>query len=89
LFLFKNAGRHQKWIVPAFGALIGPVCLTVWCGILVLRGDNWLSLWHGDPEAGGLESWLIFASLIGLMTNSLYMVVLILRKPHTVPFASE
>jgi hypothetical protein len=87
LFLLRNVGRHQRWIVPALGALIGPVCLTLWCGILVLRGDNWLNLWHGDPEAGGLESSLIFASLIGLGTNSFYTVALILRNRHTVPGA--
>jgi hypothetical protein len=87
LFLFKNVDRHHGWIVPVIGALIGPVCLTLWCGILVLRGDNWLSLWNGDPEAGGLESSLLFASLIGLGTNSFYAAALILHKRLTVPGA--
>ena len=84
LFLFKNVDRHHRWIVPALGGFIGPVCLTLWCGILVLRGSNWPSIWNGDPEAGGLESALIFASLIGLSINSFYTVALILRKRHTV-----
>ena len=84
LFLFKNVDRHHRWIVPALGGIIGPVCLTLWCGILVLRGSNWPSIWNGDPEAGGLESALIFASLIGLSINSFYTVALILRKRHTV-----
>jgi hypothetical protein len=84
LFLFKN-DRNDRWIVPALGALIGPVCLTLWSGVLVLRGSNWLSIWNGDPEAGGLKSWLICASLIGLGTNSFYTLALALRKPHTVP----
>ncbi len=87
LFLLKNVDRHHRWIVPALGAFIGPVSLILWCGILVLRGSNWLSLWNGDPEAGGLESALIFASLIGLGTNSFYTVALILRKRHTVSSA--
>ena len=87
LFLLKNVGRHSKWIVPALGGLIGPVCLTLWCGILVLRGGNWASIWNGDPEAGGLESALIFASLIGLATNSFYTVALILFERLTAPHA--
>jgi len=80
LLLLKNVDRHHGWVVPALGALIGPACLTLWCAILVLRGNTWASLWQGDPEAGGLESALIFASLIGLSTNSFYTVALILRK---------
>lgn len=89
LFLLKNVGRHSKWIVPAVGGLIGPVCLTLWCGILVLRGGNWASIWNGDPEAGGLGSALIFASLIGLATNSFYTVALILFERLTVPRAQR
>ena len=54
LFLFKNVDRRHRWIVPALGALIGPVCLILWCGILVLRGNNWPSIWNGDREAVGL-----------------------------------
>jgi hypothetical protein len=87
LFLFKNAGRHHHWIVPAVGGLIGPFCLTLWCCILVLRGNDWLSLWKGDPEAGGLESALIFSSLIGLATNSFYTLALIFRRRFTVVIA--
>ncbi len=89
LFLFKNVDRRHRWIVPALGGLIGPVCLTLWCGILVLRGSNWPSIWNGDWEVGGLgsESALIFSSLIGLSTNSFYTVALILRKRLTVPHA--
>ncbi len=83
LLLLKNVGLHQRWIFPAIGVLIGPACLTLWCAILVLRGSNWANLWNGDPGAGGLESSLIFASLIGLCTNSFYTVALILRKRHT------
>ncbi|MDR3754888.1 MAG: hypothetical protein P4K93_14960 [Terracidiphilus sp.] len=87
LFLLKNVGRHSKWIVPALGGLIGPVCVILWCGILVLRGGDWASIWNGDPEAGGLESALIFASLIGLATNSFYTVALILSQRLTAPHA--
>jgi hypothetical protein len=83
LFLLKNVGRHHRWIVPALGGLIGPVCLTLWCAILVLGGSNWASIWNGDPEAGGLESALIFASLIGLSTNSFYAVALPIFKRRT------
>jgi hypothetical protein len=86
LFLFKNVDR-RGWIVPALGGLIGPVCLILWCSVLVLRGGNWLSIWNGGPEAGGLESALIFASLIGLSMNSFYTVALILRKRFAVPRA--
>ncbi len=80
LFLLKNVDRHHRWIVPALGGFIGPACLTLWCAILVLRGSNWASIWNGDPEAGGLGSSLIFASLIGLATNSFYTVALIFRR---------
>ena len=80
LFLLKNVDRRRLWIIPALGALIGPLCLLLWCGILVLRGNDWLSLWSGDPEAFGLGAMLFFASLIGLATNSFYTVALILRK---------
>lgn len=76
LFLLKNLDRHRKWMVPALGAVIGPVCLMLWCGILVLRGNDWLSLWNGDPEAFGLGPCLIFASLIGLATNTFYLFAL-------------
>jgi hypothetical protein len=87
LFLFKNVDHRYGWIVPAIGGLIGPLCLTLWCCILVLRGGDWLSLWKGDPEAGGLESALIFSSLIGLATNSFYTVALIFRRRFAVTFA--
>jgi hypothetical protein len=82
LFLLKNVSRRYAWMVPALGALIGPVCLMLWCGMLVFRGSNWSSLWNGDPEAGGLGSALICASLIGLGTNSFYAVALrLLKRP--------
>jgi hypothetical protein len=90
LFLLGRARRHQVWMVPALGGLIGPVCLTLWCGILVFRGNHWLiqwEVWKGDPEAGGLGSAVIFASLIGLATNSFYMIALILFKRLTVRHA--
>ena len=80
LFLLKNIDRRHGWMVPALGALIGPVCLMLWCGILVLRGYDWLSLWNGDPEAFGLGATLIFASLIGLGTNTLYLLALWIFK---------
>ncbi len=80
LFLFKNIDRHHRWTIPALGGLIGPVCLMLWCGILVLGGSNWASIWNGDPETGGLGSGLIFASLIGLATNSFYTVALPIFK---------
>ncbi len=75
LFLFRKA-TCQGWIVPALGGFIGPACLTLWCAILVLRGSNWANLWNGDSEAGGLGSSLIFAFLIGLGTNTFYMLAL-------------
>ncbi len=81
LFLLSRARRLEVWIVPALGAFIGPVCLILWCCIVVLRGNDWLNLWKGDPEAFGLGPMLIVASLIGLITNSLYTVALqILRR---------
>jgi hypothetical protein len=76
LFLLRNLDPHHKWMVPALGALIGPACLMLWCGILVFRGYGWLALWNGDPEAFGLLPMLIFASLIGLGANAFYMLVL-------------
>lgn len=84
LFLLRKTGRHHNWIVPVLGALIGPLCLMLWCGILVLRGQDWLSLWKGDPEALGLGAMLILASLIGLATNSFYTVALILCRRSAV-----
>jgi hypothetical protein len=83
LFLFKNVGRHRGWIIPAFGAFIGPACLMLWYSILVHRGDdNWPNLWRGDPENGGglLGLFLIFAFLVGLGTNLFYWLAVNLQK---------
>lgn len=80
LFLLSRARHLEVWIVPALGAFIGPLCLTLWFGIVVLKGSDWASLLKSDPEGYGLEPTLIFASLIGLGTNTFYTVALILRK---------
>lgn len=90
LFLLKNMGQRQRWVVPALGAVIGPVCLILWCGILVLRGADWSNLWKGD-EAGGLEGALVSAFLVGLSTNTFYVLALRIwnrRTDSTHPTAS-
>ena len=86
LLLLKNVGLHQRWIIPALGAAIGPVCLTLLCSIGALNGRSWLRIWNGDPERGGLGSMLICSFLVGLATNSFYTLALILHaqlaSPH-------
>lgn len=80
LFLCRNMGEHERWLIPLLGGIIGPLSLILWCGILVLQGVDWRKI--NDLEVPGLGATLVYAFLIGLFTNTFYVVGLRTYRRH-------
>jgi hypothetical protein len=75
----KDAEGRKIWTILLSGILVGPASLAVWALILLLRGADQQTVWYGDPllgVLGGGIALMIFASIVGLLTSSLYAMAL-------------
>lgn len=69
----------RMWTVLTTGTLIGPASFALWGLILLRRGDDPHSIWHGDPllcGLGGVGSAMVFALIVGSLTTSFYLFAL-------------
>jgi hypothetical protein len=72
----EDAEGPNIWTILWSGILVGPASLAVWSLILLLRGASQQTVWYGDPllgVLGGGIACMIFASIVGLLTGSLYV----------------
>jgi hypothetical protein len=75
----KDAEGWRLWIILVSGSLTGPILVGLWFLLLQMGGASPRMLWQGGPFtgwAGSGISGMFFAFIIGLLTSSLYLVVL-------------
>lgn len=73
----KSAEGVRSWIILAAGILVGPVWLTLWDGILILRGQTLEQIWRPDPLIGlGGRDAMIFSVIVGLPTSTFFLAAL-------------
>lgn len=83
----RDAGERRSRFILFIGTVIGPVSVTLWCINLQLRGNDSHTVWYGDPLIGvGGISGGIFASIIGFLTTSFYLIGLkVLQRSSSAP----
>jgi hypothetical protein len=74
--LLKTAQGWRMWVTLVTGTLVGPASLALWGVILQLRGGNAHTIWQGDGIGLGVAPAIILASLVGLLTTAIYVIVL-------------
>jgi hypothetical protein len=80
----SDAEKPRIWIIPCGGILIGPALMALWCFVLLLRGDDPQTVWHGDPllGIGGLAG-MVFAAIVGSFTTLFYVIALkVIHQRH-------
>ena len=83
IFFLTDAEGRRSTILLVNGILIGPAALTAWGLIHLLMGQNLFhGFWNRDPEEGmGAGYAMIFASVVGFLTSTIY--VLFLKFVHS------
>jgi hypothetical protein len=77
VFALRDAHGKRLWVLLSAGGVIGPACLGLWGFVELLRGSELSRIWSGDPLLGlGLGAGLIFAFMIGFLTNAIYVIIL-------------
>jgi hypothetical protein len=75
----KDAEGQNTWTILWSGILVGPASIALRSLILLLRGANQQTFWHGDPLLGNLGSGIacmILALIVGLFTSFFYVAAL-------------
>jgi hypothetical protein len=73
----KDAEEHRIWIILCSGIMIGPVSIALWCLFLEWRGDDFHTVWYGDPLLGiGGFAVMVFAAIVGSFTALFYVIAL-------------
>ena len=70
--------KVSAWMIPALpiaGAILGPASLFAWACVDAQLHNSWSRLWEAD-EGPGLPGFLIFAAIVGFVTNAFYLLFL-------------
>ena len=79
----KDAEEGRIWTILFSGILIGPALVALWALVLQLRGGDPDKIWWGDPLTGlGGIAVIIFASIVGFLATSFYVIALRILHRH-------
>jgi hypothetical protein len=70
--------KVSAWMIPVLpiaGAIVGAASLFAWACLDAQLHNSWSRLWVPD-EGPGLGGFLIFAAIVGFVTNACYLAFL-------------